>query len=266
MNRFYESATSVFVRAYDAFFDHAPPQIAGDVAFYEHLAHATGGEVLELACGTGRIALPLAERGLDITGVDASDGMLAIAERKRAALPAAARQRLTLVAQDMSELALDRRFGCIFVAFRSFQHLLTVDLQRRMLSAMQRHMAADGRLALHLFDPRLDLLIDGNPRPPTLFGIDPTSQRRYVGEVLRTSFDHVAQIRRDLWRYTEFDVDGASLDEATREMALRWTWRWELHHLLELCGFVVEAEYSDFTGSAPAYGKELIVVARTAGL
>ena len=44
-------------------------------------------------------------------------------------------------------------------------------------------------------------------------------------------------------------------------MALRWTWRWELRHLLELCGFVVEAEYSDFARSGPAYGKELIVVA-----
>ena len=44
-------------------------------------------------------------------------------------------------------------------------------------------------------------------------------------------------------------------------MALRWTWRWELRHLLELCGFVVVAEYSDFARSGPAYGKELIVVA-----
>jgi hypothetical protein len=169
--------------------------------------------------------------------------------------------RLTLVAQDMSELAVDGRFGCIFVAFRPLQHLLTIDLQRRTRAAVQRHLAADGRLALHLFDPRLDLLIDGNLRPPTLFGVEPTTQRRYVGEVLRTSFDHVAQIRRDLWRYTEFDADGASLEQATREMSLRWTWRWELRPLLELCGFVVEADYSDFAGSAPSYGKELIVVA-----
>jgi hypothetical protein len=45
-------------------------------------------------------------------------------------------------------------------------------------------------------------------------------------------------------------------------MALRWTWRGELHHLLELCGFGVEAEYSDFEGSGPEYGREMIVVAR----
>ena len=108
MDRFYESSASLFVRAYDAFYHHAPPPIAGDVDFYEGLARATRGPVLELACGTGRIALPLAERGLDITGVDASDGMLAIAERKSAALPVAARQRLTLVSLDMSELAFYR--------------------------------------------------------------------------------------------------------------------------------------------------------------
>jgi hypothetical protein len=47
-------------------------------------------------------------------------------------------------------------------------------------------------------------------------------------------------------------------------MVLRWTYRWELYHLLNLCGFAVEAEYSDFNGSAPAYGKELILIARIA--
>jgi hypothetical protein len=48
-------------------------------------------------------------------------------------------------------------------------------------------------------------------------------------------------------------------------MALRWTYRWGLRHLLRLCGFAVEAEYSDFAGSAPAYGRGLIVVAQVAG-
>jgi hypothetical protein len=96
-----------------------------------------------------------------------------------------------------------------------------------------------------------------------LIGTDPATQRRYLGEILDTRFDYLSQIRRDLWRYTEFSPDGVELETATREMALRWTWRWELRYLLELCGFTVEEEYSDFAGSRPAYGKELIVVART---
>jgi ubiquinone/menaquinone biosynthesis C-methylase UbiE len=256
MERFYEGPQSLFVRAYDAIYREAPAPIAGDVAFYRNLAQETGGPVLELACGTGRIAVPLAESGLDVTGVDVSDGMLAIIRQKARA------HRLTLVNQDMSALDIDRRFGCIIIAFRSFQHLLTIELQRRTLAAIHRHLAPHGRLALHLFDPRLDLLIDETPRQPVLRGTDPDIGHTFTGEMLSARFDYVAQIRRDLWRYREFAPDSSLLAEDSREMALRWTWRWELHHLLELCGFAVDAQYSDFTGSPPAYGKELIVAAR----
>ena len=86
VERFYEDGSSLFVRAYDAFHHQPPPPIAGDVAFYRQLARQAAGPVLELACGTGRIAVPRAADGIDITGVDASDGMLAIAQRKRALL------------------------------------------------------------------------------------------------------------------------------------------------------------------------------------
>ena len=72
-------------------------------------AFAPRGRVLELACGTGRIALSLAEAGLHVTGVDRSEAMLTIARRKLASLPASVQERLTLVNQDMSALNLGRR-------------------------------------------------------------------------------------------------------------------------------------------------------------
>jgi ubiquinone/menaquinone biosynthesis C-methylase UbiE len=262
MDQFYEGAGSLFVQAYDAFYGSAPPPIAGDMTFYERMARETAGPVLEIGCGTGRITLALAEAGLEITGVDISAGMLETARHKMRALSPRARSRVILIKQDMSALELGRHFGFVFVPFRSFQHVLTIERQRMALAAVRRHLAPDGRLALHLFDPRFDLLIDEKPPPAGLSGTDPATGKRYVGEILQTRFDYLAQIRRDLWRYTEFDPDGEVLRRDTREMALRWTYRWELHHLLELCGFAVEAEYSDFTGAPPAYGGELIVVAR----
>ena len=262
MERFYEGAESLFVRAYDAFYAVGAPPIAGDIAFYDRLARATGGPVLELGCGTGRIALALAQAGLSVTGVDVSAGMLALARRKSERLAAAANSRLALVEGDMAQLDLGRHFGTAFIAFRSFQHLLTVDEQRATLTGVHRRLRPDGRLALHLFDPRFDLLAYENPPAIRQSGIDLATQHRYVGEILRTRRDYLNQIRRDLWRYAENDLNGALLENATREMVLRWTYRWELRHLLELCGFVVEAEYSDFHGAPPAYGKELIVVAR----
>jgi ubiquinone/menaquinone biosynthesis C-methylase UbiE len=78
MDRFYQGGGSIFVEAYDAFYGDAP-QIS---AFYERIAREAGGRVLELACGTGRVTLALAEAGLEVTGTDHSDGMLAVAKRK----------------------------------------------------------------------------------------------------------------------------------------------------------------------------------------
>jgi ubiquinone/menaquinone biosynthesis C-methylase UbiE len=120
------------------------PQIAGDVAFYERVAGQTGGPVLELACGTGRIALPLAEAGLQVTGVDRSEAMLATARRKLATASASAQQRLGLVRKDMTALDLGRRFGFVFVAFRSFQALLSIGLQSQALEAIRRHLEPTG--------------------------------------------------------------------------------------------------------------------------
>jgi SAM-dependent methyltransferase len=264
VDQFYEGADSLFVRAYDVFSCGGFPQVAGDVEFYVSLAKNAGGPILELACGTGRITFVLAERGFDVTGVDISEGMLTIARRKAAQCPAAVRDRLTFVHQDMTRLDLPGRFGLAFVPFRSFQHLLTVELQRKALSAIARHLEPNGRLALNLFDPRLDLLLDTSPPPPEISAVDPQTGHRFVAEVLRTRFDHLAQIRRDVWRYREMNSARKLLDDDTREMALRWTYRHELRHLLELCGFAVEAEYSDFAGAPAAHGRELIVVARHA--
>jgi ubiquinone/menaquinone biosynthesis C-methylase UbiE len=263
MDRFYEDIDSLFVRAYDAFYVSGAP-IAGDIAFYERLARETGGRVLELACGTARITLALAEKGLEITGVDISKGMLTVARYKAAGRPASVRDRQTLIHQDMSELSLGGGFGLVFVPARSFQHLLTIELQKKSLEAIHRHLEPAGRLALHVFDPRLDLLIDSNTTVPALSGTHSETGLRYVGEVFRSNFDHVNQVRRDLWRYTEIGPDGEVFSQEDREMALRWTHRWELHHLLRLCGLVVETEHSDFVGSAPSYDKELILVARAA--
>jgi ubiquinone/menaquinone biosynthesis C-methylase UbiE len=252
----------MFVEAYDAFYPSSHPQVPIMVEFYDRLARTLGGPILAVACGTGRIALPLAEAGHEMVGADRSNAMLAVARRKLAALPAAVQERVTFINQDMSALNLDRRFGLVFVPARSFQHLLTVDLQRRALAAFRRHLELSGRLVLQLFDPRFDLLIDAPVKVPELTGTHPDTGRRYVGEVLRSELDQVHQVRRELWRYADLGPRGEVLAESTAELAIRWTYRWELHHLLELCGFAVEDVFSDYNRSAPTYGKELIVVAR----
>src|SRR5262249_5227553 len=213
MADFYDTAGSLFVEAYDAFYSSSAPQLGTIVAFYERLARSLPGRILEVACGTGRIALPLAQAGINIVGVDRSEAMLAIARRKLAALPGSVQQSITLLNQDMSTLALDQRFGLVFVPARSFQHLLTIELQKTALEAFCRHLLKEGRLVLHLFDPRLDFLIDASGTMPALAATHPETGRRFVGEVVKTTLDHVNQVRRDVWRYREVGATGEVLAE-----------------------------------------------------
>jgi hypothetical protein len=74
--------------------------------------------------------------------------------------------------------------------------------------------------------------------------------------------DPLAQVMRETWRFTETDPAGTVVRVQDEELRLRWTYRHELRYLLELHGFAVTAEYADFAGSPPAYGRELVVVAR----
>ena len=255
---FYQSP--MLSRAYDPISLNTPT-IRGDISFYRNLVQKSGRSVLDLACGTGRVAIDLAKDGTSVVGVDLSSSLLDMARRKAARLQPEARSRLTFVEQDMSTIDLGRRFDLVIVSFRSFQHLLTGERQRACLQAIRRHLVPGGRLALHLFDPQHEALVDGVDHKERRSGIDPASGRQFVCDLMDLKLDRVNQIRKDVWRFREIDLDGNVVDETDEEVSLRWTHRWELRYLFELCGFIVEAEYSDFDGTGPTYGGEMILVA-----
>src|SRR5829696_1402846 len=138
----------------------------GDVAFYVRLAAERGGPVLEVGCGTGRVAVALAEQGFEVVGVDLSGAMLRQAQNRRARLPAEVAARLALLQADMTTLALGREFTLILTPSRVFQFALTTAAQRATLRALRRHLRPDGQLVLDLFDPRLDVVVPGSTFPP----------------------------------------------------------------------------------------------------
>lgn len=255
--RFYERE-GLHVAVYDAM---ATVPGADDIGFFERLAADAGGPVLELGCGTGRVSIPLAEAGIDVVGLDRSPAMLAVAAAKRSRLPSATRRRVRFVEGDMIDFRLGRRFALVFAAFRVFMFLADVPAQRAALGAIRRHLRPGGRLALDVFDPLLDRLVPGS-HPPEERGEFVVEGRRIRVTVAERHTDPVAQRLRERWRFAEVDVDGRIVREEFEELTLRWTYRHEMRHLLELGGFEPIAEYSDYAGSPPAYGREQIWVAR----
>jgi len=254
------------VEVYDEFTERQGMSCAGDVDFYAELAREAGGPVLELASGTGRVSFALGEAGFDVVGLEVSEPMLRRAEEKRAAAAAELHGRVRFVRGDMTDFDLETRFSLILIPFRAFQSLLTPGAQKSCLECARRHLADDGRLVVDLFDPQLDRLQPGLSQERQSFEPfpHPVSGNLVHVEVTDHRNDCVRQVFDQRWRYTERDESGAVVRTEDVVLELRWIYRHEMRYLLELCGYEVEAEYSDFRRSPPAYGREQLWVARRA--
>jgi len=247
---------SVYAQYYDL--DHG--SLDADLVMIEQYAALCGSPILELACGTGRALLPLARQGYQVTGVDISPNMLAIARRKIETDGLA--DKVTLVKQDMRRLALDGRFNLAFVALNSFMHLLTLEDELTSLVCIHQHLNPGGRLLLDLFNPDLGRLLDF--RGQVLLDkvmIDPETGHR----LMKFRSDKVDLGQQTVCvTYMIDDVDDQEVVHRTLiPFSLRYLFRAELEHLLQRAGFAVEAIYGsydldDFSGDSD----KMITVAR----
>ena len=237
----------------------------GDVAFYVEEARKAGSPVLDLACGTGRVLIPAAHAGVTVVGLDKSPAMLATARKKIARLPEATRQRIELVEGDMRSFSLDRLFDLIIIPFRSFLHLMTPADQRQALGRIREHLAEDGRLVFNIFDPRLDMIAShlghrGHPLEKESELTHPETGRQVV-EWVRRRYDAANQTIEEERILEELEA-GRVVARTHAPLSLRWIYRYEMEHLLELSGFAVEALFGGFDRGPFRHGGEQVWIAR----
>jgi len=238
--------------------------VSGDVAFYVDQAKRSGSPVLELGCGTGRILIPVAEAGVEVVGIDRSPSMLAVAKERVATLNSEVRSRIELAQGDMRDFSLGRRFGLIVIPYRSFLHLLATDDQRAALGRIREHLGDAGRLVFNVFDPRLDLLQQSTGGGSELRKLaeftHPQTHRRVVGWYA-SSCDPLRQVIEQYNVFDQMDDQGTVVARQYVPLTLRYVFRYEMQHLLELCGFKVDALYGDFERGPFRYGGEQVWVA-----
>ena len=249
-------------------YDHYQRGVHGDIEFYVGQARDSGGPVLELGCGTGRVLLPTAEAGIAVVGVDRSADMLDVLRGKLTNVAPQTRQRVELVHGDMRDFSLGRRFPLVTIPYRSFLHLLTVDDQRRALACIRRHVASGGRLVLNVFDPDIPFLAErlaaGDTARRTWSFTNPETGRLTVGwETFR--YDPTRQILHGDFLFDEYDDAGSVIAKRAVPLTLRWVHRYEMQHLLEGAGFEIEALHGDFAGGVFQHGAEQVWIARAAG-
>jgi SAM-dependent methyltransferase len=231
------------------FYDIEHARFDEDIDLYLNFAEshgAVGGRLLELACGSGRLLLPLARAGYAITGVDTSARML---ERARQALEAEGlAARCTLVQQDMGELQLGQKFRLAFVALGSFGHLCTRDAQRQALSAIHAHLTTGSTFLLDISnaDVRYMESMSGQVLHQGTWTMDDGSLlTHFVSPALATSTRLL-----ELTHFYDQHTQGEAVRRTISRTQLYLFERGETELLLESAGFAVKEVYGDYDFSS----------------
>ena len=248
------------------FYDHVPfYRDRADVAFYVEEAENAKGPVLEVACGSGRVLIPTARAGSNIVGLDASTEMLTRCRSSLEQEPDEVQDRVTLLHADMRDFDLARTFPLVTIPFRAFQHLVTVEDQIACLTCVRRHMSANGRFIVDLFNPSLEMLVNTetgvefDTDPPFVLPDGRTVQRRL--RIIQRN--RLTQVNDNEFIYYVTEQNGA-VQRIVHAFSMRNSFKFEMEHLLYRIGFVVEQVYADFdrTPFGSKYPGELIFVSR----
>ncbi len=214
-----------------------------DIPRVLELAEETGGPVLDLGCGTGRLTIPLLQEGFEVFGLDCDERMLDILRAKTAALPEEDRARLTILQQDMRWCSTPRPASLAVCSTNTFLYLGSLDDQRQALRSIAGCLKPGGTLWLDVFVPK--------PNPSA---DEPYLTSRLLPDS-GTLLLYGTQTRED--HFSERSLVNAFTmllprDGQPQVYLQNWTYAWlhpnELRLLLESTGFRLTVLLGDYDG------------------
>jgi ubiquinone/menaquinone biosynthesis C-methylase UbiE len=222
-------------------------QFLVDVPFYVELAKLSGGPVLEIACGTGRVLLNVAREGIEIDGVDNSVPMLQILETRLKSEPSEVRDRVTLHTGDMRRFRLNKKYPLAIIPFRPMQHMYTVQDQVEALTTAASHLQEDGKLAFDVFFPKFEAIPAsiGEETLDLAWSVDsqpPRAVRRYFR---KESFDKVRQTFSGSFIFRTYEGNKL-VQEETEPLKMSYYTYPQLRALFLLAGLEPLEEYGSF--------------------
>ena len=226
-----------------------------DIPFFVEQARRYGGPILELMCGTGRITIPIAEAGIDITGLDISEPMLELGKKK-------ADDRgveIEWIQGDCRDFHLGRTFNVVAIPGNSINHFQDRESIENCFACVQEHLVEGGRFIIDIFTPVLSALTR-DPKERVFIAEYPDPDGRGTVRVTEQStYEHATQTRNiDVYRQIGDRV------ESFTNLKMRMFFPQELEALLYYNGFNVEFKYGNYDESAfrSTSPKQLIVCTR----
>jgi SAM-dependent methyltransferase len=236
-------------------FDIENSDFEPDGPFYLSLAQQVGGPVLELGCGTGRITIPLAQQGIDMTGLDIVPDMLVQARNKAGDLA------IQWIEADVRDFHLGRQYSLICAPGCVFEHLLVRTDQEAMLACVHEHLAPDGLFVISTRLPRPELMENTEEEQDWFSYTDKSG--RDVKVTGTDYYDPVRQIKHETAYRRWQDAAGKEVVKRAR-LALRLVYPQEMEALLHYNGFTVLQRYGDWdSGPLSDDSRVIIYVCRT---
>jgi len=200
---------------------------------YVELARQAKGPILDVACGTGRITIPMLQSGAEVEGLDNAPSMLERLRVKARALGMDPK----LHQADMCDFSLPGRFAIVAITFNAFTNMLTTEMQLACLRCCREHLAPGGMLVFDGFFPSQEMV--GAPQNTRVLELE--TRDRETGETLRIydtrSFDYVRQIQHSINEIEATSAEGVTRLVQRSEMDGRWTYKFEMELLLRVAGF-----------------------------
>lgn len=236
-------------RHYDCMFEGGD----ADLDYWASLAEQFGDPILELACGTGRVSIPLAQAGHRVTGLDMAAGMLCVAKEKAAQAGVA----VTWVQADMRHFDLGRQFSLIFIPANALCHLLDLADIEAFLGRVRAHLVPDGRFAIDVFVPKMELLVE---KPGERFSFAEYEDPAGRGSIVMTH-SYVYEPDTHIKRVKTHTAIPGEADEIEGELNMHMFFPRYLEVLLKYNRFEIEAWYGDYDRGAfgPGSEKQLVV-------
>lgn len=226
------------------FYDLEHADYQEDLAMYAGFATAVeGGGVLDLACGTGRVTLPLAATGHRVTGIDLSPAMLDIARGKVAA--AGLEDRVRLVHADMRHVDLGTTFGLVVITLNSLMHLETQAAQLEALACAAHHVAPPGRLVVDLFNPNVALPDEQQEGQLFLHCLKVQPDGTHLLHFQSPRVDRAGQII-SMTNYYDEMAPGGQVRRHFAPFSLRYVTAGEVPLLVRAAGLEIEALYGTY--------------------
>ncbi len=234
-----------------------------DAGFYLDYARRQNGSILEIACGTGRVSIPLAQAGFEVFGIDLSQPMLSIFRRKLASLDERVAGRIRLEQADMADFELGERFDLIIVPFRAFQALTMDEQVRSALLCMKRHLTHSGLLIIDVFRPawRMDQSWASDEEALDWVKTVKETGETVVRTEIRRRIDTVRQIIcPEIIYYVE--KPSGERKKIVEALALRYHYEYQMQVSFACAGLEVVETYGGYDRRDSDRGSELIFVVR----